>query len=183
MRRTGVSAKAAVAVAGCAAVLVGGCTGGVGAPDSPPASWPSAQVDTATFGPSPSGASTSCVVSMPDPTLHSRVDLPDDPVGADLVWFPGRYAGTPDRPEVPCRTWHTSIDKPTATALVADLKTPPARGTLSCLDSGAYVQVWFSTGRGAPSYRISLSCSLDLPSNPDHLGTWPTDMPQEPRIS
>jgi len=188
-RPAAVAVKAAIA-AGCVMVLVAGCadsgTGGSGtAAGELPSSWPSAALNTATYGPTPAETSVACLVSMPDPTLRDRADLPNDPLRADLVWYPGIRAGTPDPTggaAAVCRTWHTTLDTTTATALVADLKAERTMSgaSFSCGDSGALVQVWFTTPQGSPSYRIELGCSLAIPAVPSHLGPWPDGMPRPP---
>jgi len=191
-RPAAVAVKAAIA-AGCVMVLVAGCadsgTGGSGtAAGELPSSWPSAALNTATYGPTPAETSVACLVSMPDPTLRDHADLPDDPLRADLVWYPGIRAGTPDPTggAAPvCRTWHTTLGKTTATALVADLKAEATMSgaSFSCGGSGTFVQVWFTTAQGSPSFRIELSCSLNIPAVPGHLGAWPDGMPRELPVS
>jgi hypothetical protein len=177
------NARRGVALDVCAVALVAGCAGGAVTTGSTPAPWPSANMATATYGPSPSGATMVCATSAPEPTVRARTDLPDDPLRADLLWFPGMNAGVPGDDAAACRTWHTSIDASTAKALVADLKALPGRpgptgASFSCGDNGSFVQVWLTTSQGSPSFRINLLCSFDFPSNPEHLGTWPTGMPR-----
>jgi hypothetical protein len=183
VRPTAMNVIRTFAVVGCAAALLAGCADKPPTTGTTPSVWPSANPYTATYGPSPSGVIISCSSLVPDPTLTTRTDLPDDPLRADVLWYPGIRAGTSDEPGAPCRTWHTSIDKTIATALVADLKALPAPpvpsgASYSCGGNEAFIQVWFATLKGSPSFRIRLQCSFDFPSNPDHLGTWPTGMPR-----
>jgi hypothetical protein len=166
------------AAASCVILVGAGACSSAEAEQVPrPTSWPSAQLRGAGTDSSP----RTCIVNAPEPTTTSRGRLPDDPSGADLLWYPGLNAGTSPWAAKTCRTFHTRLDAAGARALVRDLKSLPARptGVYPCpLDDGSFVQAWFWSGAGAVSFRVGLAgCAFDLPSRLGDLGSWPAGMP------
>lgn len=144
-----------------------------------PSAWPSATLVTVS-GSGSGSADSMCRVQASEPTTSDRDALPDDPRGAQLLWFPGLNAGTPGNAGK-CRTWHTILDAAAARRLVDDLKSLPdaPAGVVHCpMADASFVQAWFTTDGEAVSFRIGLTgCHFDRPSDVEHLGPWPVGVP------
>lgn len=153
-------------------LAVAGCDDAPGRSTLLPSPWPSASLAPAGLG----GNERLCQLNAPSPSVTDRHDLPDQPSGAELLWFPGVTAD-------PCRTWRTTLDASAAQTLAADLRSSPERpaGAVNCpSDDGSFVQVWFATADGSLSYRVALSgCRLGAPeqSKMRDFGEWPAGMP------